>query len=200
MERRRNTVSKASPLPDDYLKLVAEVFTANFDAGLKKLTQLAGPGWRFEASGSIFSDEIVLCISLLHEEELAATSVYASSDFDPKASAPSIQDILASCVDAIGAIFGQLLGDNPERLEQVASRSLSAMDNVPFHWTEVNVERRRLHVKVDKANPKLDRMADNWLAQHDPSARARESEEQQETEKLFVTGPKPGKKSSGTTH
>jgi hypothetical protein len=138
----------------------------------------------------------VLCVSLTEDDQLAATSVYASSDFDPKASSPTVQELLAACVDAIGAIYAQILTpDTPERLEQLASHSLSAMDNVPFHWSEVRLDRYRIYLKVDKSNPKLDEMADNWLKKHDPDLRQLQEQEEEDVKKLFVTGPndkKPG--------
>ena len=114
-----------------------------------------------------FSDEIVPCISLIEEGQLAATSPCTPAcDFDPKASSPTVQDLLAACVDAIGAIYGELSrADQPERLEQSPANSLAAMEGIPFFWSEVKIDRHRIHVKVDKSNPRLDASADEWLQQ-----------------------------------
>ena len=200
METRKSHLTKFSPLPADYMKMVNEVFTTNFDAGLKKLAELSEGKPYFETSGRIYADEIILCVSLMHKGQLAATSVYASADFDSKASSPTIQDLLAACVDAAGAIYGQLLSpDRPEVLEQMANQSLSALENIPFQWTAVQLDRYPIHVKIDKANPNLDQMADEWLSQHDPESKRQRGEEEKETEALFFTGPKK-KPGSETTH
>lgn len=188
-----------SPLPSDFLKLICDVFTKNFDSGLKALAKVkAGP--RFEVNGRIFADEVVLCVSLTHKNQLAATSVYASCDFDPKASSPTVQDLLNACVDAIGGVFLELLNDKTKaKLESLADESLSALENVPFEWTATEVDHRQVYVKIDKANPKLDEMADSWLRTNDPDLSKLEAETQRETEKLFVTGPRR-KDGNGSGH
>jgi hypothetical protein len=191
------SASKFSELPLDYIKMVNEVFATNFDEGLQSLAKINPTPSHFTTTGRIYIDELVVCVSLLHEGQMAATSVYASCDYDPKASSPTIQDLLAASVDAIGAVYSQLLSpENPEVLEQLANESLSALDNIPFEWTEFKVERHKVYLKVDKANPMLDKMADDWLEKNDPEIRADHDEEEQETEKLFVTGPKR----KSTTH
>ncbi len=192
MESRRTRLvnSKSSDLPEDYLKMVGEVFTANFDAELKSISG-KGPQAEFQASGKIFADEVVVSVAVLQEGTLPATTVYASSDFDPKASSPTIQDLLAVCVDAIGAVYEQILRQAAqEKRDLLLQDSLSSLEDIPYEWTAVEVEKRTVYLKVDKANPRLDRMADDWLAKHDPDYQKHQEEEEQETEKLFVTGPK----------
>ena len=187
-ERRKPDLSKSSPLPADFLKMVAEVFNANFDTGLKGLKKLTSSKAAFSASGAMYASEIVLSVSLMIEGQLAATTVYASSDFDPKASSPTVEDLINAGVDAIGSVFAEIL--KPGKLEQVASESLSALENVPFDWAGVDIEKRRIFLKIDKSNPNLEQMADDWLAKHDPNHKKREALEQVETEELFFTGPK----------
>lgn len=199
MESRKAKVDGAprtSGLPVDYLTMVTDVFTTNFDSVIKAISKTAGAGVHFEVNGSVFPDEIVLAVSLIIEGHLAATTVYASIDFDPKASAPTAQDLLAVCVDAAGAVFVKLTEDQ-KAIEGLIQESLSAMKEIPFDWTPIEVERQRIHVKVDKANPKLDQLADDWLNRHDPEFQERQAKEQAETEKLFFTGPKSG---SGSVH
>lgn len=192
-----SSASKHSELPPDYIKMVNEVFATNFDEGLKALKQFNPAQAYFSTTGRIYVDEIVVCVTLLHEGQMAATSVYGSCDYDPKASSPTIQDLLAACVDSIGAVYGQLLSpETPEVLERLTNESLSALENIPFEWTEFKLERHKVYLKVDKANPEIDKMADDWLEKHDPELRTEHEDEEKETEKLFVTGPKRG----STTH
>jgi len=186
---------KASPLPDDYIKMVIDVFTGHFDEGLK-LLEVHLPAPRFRATGALFPNEIILAVSLGHDEQLNATTVHVSADYDPKASSPNAQDLLAACVDAAGTVFGQFLDPKqPDKIDALAHASLAAFEGVPIDWTQVEVERIRLHVKVDKANPELDQMADDWLCKNDPDYEAHAKTEAVETEKLFVTG-----KSKPTLH
>ena len=70
---------------------------------------------------------------------------------------------------------------------------------MPFDWTAMNVERIQVYLKVDKANPGLESMADDFLAKNDPDFLKRQAEEQKQVEDLFVTGDK-AKKPGGTLH
>jgi hypothetical protein len=197
MEKRRKSepLPKSSPLPVDYTSMVAEVFAANFDAGLKLLSGSTGGRPCFTVHGELYPDEILLGISILVEGQLAATTVYASTDFDPRASSPTVEDLLSACVDAAGSLFGTLLDPGkPDRIAQLADRSLAALENVPFEWTPLEIEKRTIFLRVDKANPDLERMTDDWLARHDPDKKARSQREHDETERLFMTGEEAKKK------
>jgi hypothetical protein len=205
MERRKSSITKASPLPSDYISMVTEIFTTHFDAGLKILGEsLTSP--RFSATGEIFADEILVAVSLVSEGQLSATTVYASTDFDPKASAPTVQDLLGACVDAIGSIFGTLLDPKkPDQIALLAQESLSAMENIPFQWTSMESDQKQVFVKMDKANLEMDALTEEWLAKHDPEHLERQEKELKETEKLFFTGPKSksphqGGSGSGVAH
>jgi hypothetical protein len=182
MEKRKRNALKGSPIPADYAKMVADVFTSNFDEGLKKLNKTKGAKAHFEVYGELFPDEVLMAVSVVTGKELSATTVYGSVDYDPKASFPQVQDLLSACVDAIGSVFEK------GKLEVLAETSLADLDGVPFDWTAVVVERFKVHVKIDKANLGLDQMADDWLNKNDPGFQERALREEQESEKLFMTG------------
>jgi hypothetical protein len=185
--------SKFSELPKDYAQMVNQVFMTNFDSGLKALKKMRAGEINFTTGGRIYPDEVLLCVSILFEGQLAATTVHASMDYDPKASTPTIQDLLAACVDGVGAVFSELFGEGkPADLSQILDQSLAAMKDVPFHWTEMKIDRFKVFLKVDKTNPALDAIAETWLEKHDPELKATRTEEVKATEGLFVTGPKPG--------
>lgn len=208
MESRRHAqkstsrLSQSAPLPKDYTKVVREVYSTNFADGLKALTKLQGVKNSFEVRGAIYTDEIVLGVSLVSEGQMAATTIYCSVDFDPKASSPTAQDLLSVCVDAIGSLFATLLDTTkPDSIEKIASGSLSAFEEVPFEWTKTEFEKRRVWLLVDKSNPTLDEMADRWLAENDPEAGTEELEFEEESKDLFITGGKARKGTgSGTLH
>lgn len=190
----------AAPLPDDYLKMVCDLLQTNFDEGLKILGKIrANP--QFIVQGEIMADEIVLAASIAHPDHIVATTVYASTDFDPKASAPTAEDLLGGCVDAIGQVLLAMLDPEfPDRIEQIADESLSALEHAPFEWTLVPVERFKVYAKVDKSNLSLERIADEWLRRNDPDLSDLERQTQAETEKLFVTGDKARSSGSKLKH
>ncbi len=187
--RKSGKARSGAGLPADFLAMVVEVFTTNFDGPLNKLAKIkAGPA--FKAAGEVFPNEILLSLTLAYPEQLAATTVHASVEFDPKASSPTAEDLLTACVDALGEVFGGILVDDQEKLENLADEALSALQDVPFEWTPVEIDKHRVFVKIDKSNPELDQLADEWLSKHDPSALDEDKGEQKRTEKLFVAGPK----------
>jgi hypothetical protein len=190
LDRRKPNPIKGSALPSAFIGMVTDVFSKNFDEGLKKIKKITGDKIQFQALGEVFPEEIVLCVTLVQEKSLSATSAYASVDFDPKASTPTIQDLLPLCVDAIGAVFDPLLNtDDKTALEGLVEGPLSALNDIPFEWTLLQIDKQRIYVKMDKANPHLDKMADDWLAKHDPDLEELERQAEEESENLFITGP-----------
>lgn len=195
MERRKidnkATLQKSTPLPVDFLTMAKEVYLQTFGPGLKRLEALRPGAVHLDLSGEIFPDEILLTLGITQEGHIAATTVYASCDFDPKASSPKAQDLLNACVDGIASILDHFFDEkHPERLESIADRSLAALDDIPFEWTPFTIAKRKVFLRMDKANPALERATDAWLAQNDPDYHARLEREKAETEKLFVTGAK----------
>ncbi len=203
LERRKatNLPTKSSELPQDFLQMVREVLTAHFDEGLKALStpELCKEA-RFEVSGSIWPNELILSASIQGEGSMNATTVHASVDFDPKASSPTLQDLLNQCVDAIGGGFENLFGNRDKaHLEKIAHGSLADWEDVPFDWTRTEVEKKSVWIRMDKANLTLDKMADDWLSKNDPEFKQGAEEEQSETAELFVTGPKDRTPSGNTS-
>ena len=194
----RTPGSKSSTLPSDYLRMVEEVFSSNFDEGLK-LLQAHQPESRFEAQGEVFQNEVVLAISIAAEGKLAATTIYASQDFDPAASAPALQDLLEAAVDAAGDIVSTLLDpSHPAKIKALSQESTSDLEGVPLEWVTVKSGKFTVHLKVDKANLSLDQAADYWLKKNVPNFVAAEEEEQRETGERFVTGDKAKHGVTGT--
>ncbi|MBC7693769.1 MAG: hypothetical protein H7222_18530 [Methylotenera sp.] len=194
---RVGRIGKSAELPPDYTNLVKDIFSTNFGDGLKAYRKHA-PSCRFAVTGAIYANEIILAISLVQDGALAATTVMSSVDFDPKASAPTAQDLLEASVDAIGTIYEDLLNPaKPDRLEQLASESLSAFEEIPFEWTRIELDRYKIFVKVDKSNPELEKLADEWLEKHDPQEDHIQQQNEKDTAALFVTGEKAKKAAAG---
>jgi len=171
MTEHRKTGLKPVSLPKDFLKLVNELFTGHYDTALKDLSkELKNP--RFSSFGQIYHEEIVLGVSILSEKSLTATTVYGSIDFDPSATQPTAQDLLNICVDAIGSVFAVLLDPKAKNpYSSILADSLTTVDNAPFDWNPIEIEKRTVFVKMDKANPEIDRATDEWLKKNDPDYR-----------------------------
>jgi len=199
-ERRKTTSSSHSALPSDYIGMLCGVFAANFSDRLKQLPE--AQKLQFLSSGEIYSDEVVIHVSLVEEGKLAATTVHASCDFDPKASSPTVEDLLAICVDGVGDAFSALFEAKPdaEGNPAILSPALTALGSAPLLWTESEVNKRRIWLKIDKSNPVLDQAADDWLAKHDPEFEKRQQEEEKEAESMFVLPPKNGGKAGNGLH
>lgn len=193
-ENRKSATKKSSDLPVDYLQMVNQLVTNHFEEALKAYGKLKKKPY-LQAGGAIFPEEMVMSLTLGNEGGVAATTFYASVDFDPKASSPSVPDLLGACLDALGTLMSEFLdGKKPDRLGQLADESLGALEDAPFEWTATEVDRFRIYLKIDKANPRLDQLAEDWLAQNDPTHKRGIAREQKDTEKLFVTGKKSKQK------
>ncbi len=203
MEKRKNPeqfISKpktksTTDLPVDFTKMVCEVLTKHYKTSLDLIESDIGERPSFSVSGNIFGDEIVMSVSLGLASAMAHTTLHISSDFDPKASFPSAQDLLAVSVDAAGAWYESYLGDQDttkERRDALTAVSLAAFEpfgDVPYDWAEIEVEKRKVFLKLDKSNSSLEAAADHWLAAHDPDYQKEEMQEEIEVQSKFVTGP-----------
>lgn len=176
------TDSKSSPLPVDYLKLVGETITQALEKGLTELRKIH-PVSEFYADGALFGDEALISVTLSHgEQNVAATTVHASADYNPGAEKPGLEATLAACVDAAASVFEYYLDPTqPERIAQIADQSLGALEEAPFEWTQTGAA----WVKMDKSNPRLEAAAEDWLARNDPDYQARLERERAESEEFL---------------
>jgi hypothetical protein len=177
--------AKGSELPRDFLKMVEDVFSTHFADHLTRLSSIQ-KGPHFVAAGHVFLDEMVLAITLTFKNKLNATTLYASLDYDPQASQPTIQDLLNLAVDGLGATLQVLLpqSETPTEAEYEPwlSQALSDFETGPLFWTQAEIEKRAIWYKLDKANTQLDSLADQWLKKHDPKYQENLEKEQEEVE------------------
>ena len=176
MSERRivtNLVENGSDLPKDYLKMVMGVFNTHFDEPLMRFKKMKNEA-NFAVNGGIYPSEIVLSVSLILKKQLAALTVHASVDFDPKASSPTVQDLLGACVDMSATLFDQILNPaNPEDFDKIFDASLGALENIPYDWSPVEVDRYKVYLKLDRSNPNIEKMTEEWLNQNDPARKNR---------------------------
>ena len=184
-ERRKNTNEPeilAATLPLDYIKMVTDTLTEAIAPGLVEVRKIH-PKAQFFADGSIYSDEVLLAITLSQgDQDLFATTVYASADFNPSLDQHSIETVLAACLEGAGSVYHFYLDDvhpsRPHRIIELLRSSLSALEEAPFEWTKakmgdaINIP---VWVKMDKTNPQLEALADQWLAENDPKENPEEA-------------------------
>ena len=194
LEKRKHVVGaadKSTDLPRDFRKMAREVFATHFDEVLKAIRARMGAKAGFEVHGAIFADEIRLTITLATADRGLPTSAHASADFDPKASSPKAEDIIGACIDGLGSIFQQLTENlTDDRIEELFGTLDDLGKDLPFEWTKAEINNIRIYFRVDKANPGLDQMADDWLAKNDPRYEENQAADAAEAEALFVMGPK----------
>ena len=215
MEKRKpfsedapDALQKPTDLPEEFLKNVKEIFETHFESGLKKIESLQNDEVFFEVFGGIYQDEIVLSVSLRQKGQMAPTTVHASCDFDPNANAPKAEDLLSLEVDAVGSVFDPFLNSqDEEKMKQIASPHLNDIEDVPFHWTALEIEKRNVYVKMDKSRPELEKETEEWLEQNDPDLKSELDEEkqkrQQEKEealKEYLKSNQTGKGGNGQNH
>lgn len=159
---------KATSLPKDYLKLVGEIFAENFKPNLEALGKIVSPP-RVRVHGNLYPDEIVLSVSIIFEKQMAGLTLHASTDFDPKATSPKAEDLLAVCMDTLGDAFATLFdAGDVTALKALVLEKSDENHPLPIQWSEVENGKRRLYIKFDRSNPELEQMAEDWLNANDP--------------------------------
>lgn len=163
--RRKKGADKGLEVPHDYLKLFRETLDRTFGPALKDLAKFRrGP--KFEVWGQLYPDEALMMVSLGFEEGTAATTLFASVDFDSKkdAKAAAMEKALSRCVDCLGDLLAMYLDrSQPEVMEQFVAESLGALENAPFDWSPIQRDGGKVFVKIDKTNLALEAEAARLL-------------------------------------
>jgi len=173
---------KPAELPIDYLKLVEETLAESLKNGLIELKKIH-PICDLKANGAIYAEEVLLAITISHgDKSLIATTIYASADFNPLMPEPGIELVLSTCLDSVGTVLEHYLDPKfPERISQLADAPISSLEEAPFEWTKMEEAKVSTWVKIDKSNPALEALTEEWLKKNDPHySEADESEEAEE--------------------
>jgi hypothetical protein len=153
------------------LKIVEETMNETLASGLEALKKHHSI-CDLKAHGALYSNEVLMAITISHgEQSLIATTVYASADFNPVMQEPGIEVILNECLDSAGAILTHYLDPkHPHRISEFASATIGSLEEAPFEWTKVDETKVTVYVKIDKSNPALESLADEWLRNNDPES------------------------------
>lgn len=161
---------KPVDLPIDYLRLVEDTLAESLKPGIVELKKIH-PVTELKACGAIFGDEVLLAITISHgEKSVIATTVYASADFNPLMPEPGIETILTTCLDSVGTVLDHYLNPAfPDRIARLAEAPISALEEAPFDWTPIEDSKIPVWVKIDKSNPSLEALTEEWLMKNDPT-------------------------------
>ena len=161
---------KPVDLPIDFLKLVEETVKESHKLGIYELQKIH-PICIIQAGGAIYADEVLLAITISHgEQSLIATTVYASANFNPLMPEPGIETVLDECLACAGTILNHYLDHTqPARIAQLAGATISALEEAPFEWTAMEETKVSVWVKIDKSNPALEALTEEWLLKNDPT-------------------------------
>jgi hypothetical protein len=149
---RKQQKKSSAGLPKDFLDTVSGLFSKQFKAKLKGAT--------FLVYGDLYSQEVILCISLNHPKSLTAASLHISSDLTEEVGEKpeKVTERLKSMVDVAASWFSEAL-DGGKGLESV----LDKMEDIDPNWQELEWEGATLFVKLNKVNYALERVADDFL-------------------------------------
>lgn len=160
MERRKDTAYEGTKIPGDYLKIIQDVFNKNF---AKHLLKEKKDKESFVAFGGLFSDEVLLVITLRHPGNLRTTTCYASIDYPaPKFKSEStgksksfsvseaVEHSINLCVDAIAGFFQSYFDEG---------RPVDYDTEYSQDWTVYEIEREKIYMKVNRDNLELEAQA-----------------------------------------
>ena len=187
MESRKRSALKPVSLPHDFLKMVEDTVSEKFNNELMAYREVQ-PNAFFKVRGELFSEEVLLAVSLMSEQALSATTAYASTDYKESDRGEILQTKLDLLVDTLDELFQKLFSEKNDQssLKKLADPVLSILEDVPLEWAKVGST--QVFTRVDKANILLDEIADDWLAKNDPDWAEKVARIEKATESLFVTG------------
>lgn len=149
---RKRQVGTPTSLPKDFLATVADLFKKQFSKEIK--------GSEFLVYGNLFSDEVILCISLANAKSLRAASMHLSADLE-KGTAENPEKVteqLKSMVDIAASWFAQCF-EGGKGLESVTA----ALGELDPSWQSIDWEGAKVWVKLNKDNYALEKAADSFL-------------------------------------
>ena len=168
MERRKDTPVKGEALPRDYLVLIEGIFNKNFSA------QIIGKGKKretFVVYGMIYSDEVVMAVSLKNPSNLRMTTCYASMDFPPPSFIPesgapavgiptasdAVQTAVNSCIDVVASFFQTYFEEE---------RPLDYESEYRQEWVPVDLEKTlRVFLRLNRDNLEIEAASEEFIAQ-----------------------------------
>lgn len=155
LETRLKHKSNPSEIPKEFIKKVGDLFNEQF-------AEERGEG-EFFVYGSIYPEEVILCICLSELNRLQAGSIYTSVNVPKNISeAPEkVTDFLKHCVDLSASWFAQCFEEHKGKTLDGVVAAISELDR---QWQMLEWENCEIYVRVDKTNHALESVTDKFLA------------------------------------
>lgn len=149
---RKRQAKTPSSLPKDFLNSVSTLFSKQFKPKLK--------GSTFLVYADLYTDEVVLCISLNNAKSLKAASMHISTELGKEVGEKpeKVTEVLKNMVDVAASWFAESL-EGGKGLDGV----LDLLTDMDPSWQSLEWEGNTLYVKLNKANYALERAADDFL-------------------------------------
>lgn len=149
---RKTQTKNPSPLPEEFLRAVRELFQKQFKKNLE--------GAEFLIYADLYPEEVIFCVSLTHPKSLRAASLYLSADLaEGLAESPEkVTEQLKTLVDVGASWFSQAFTESEglEAAMALVDASSGAWDNFPW-------EGQTLYAKLNRDNHALEHVADQLL-------------------------------------
>ena len=141
MQPRLKSSKKWTPIPQDVILQIQELFKENFQKELQDS--------RVIAEGRIYPGEILLRVGYLENGRLAQYNFEVSMPY-ALTKEESALTCLTTCVDAVGSLMAEHFED-PESQE------------LPYSWTESDFEGKKIWVQHSTENSELAKKASQLL-------------------------------------
>lgn len=152
LPHRKKQTKRPTLLPKEFLRTVSGLFDEQFGPKAE--------GASFLVFGDLYQDEVVLCVSLSHPQNLQAASMHLSSDLPKKVAEnpEKVTEFLKSMVDVAASWYSQCF-QSGSGLPAV----LTEMGAPGREWQEFEWEGEKLHVLLNRTNYVLEQAADSLL-------------------------------------
>lgn len=160
MKPRLKSSKKWTPIPQDVVLQIQELFKENFQKELQNS--------RIVAEGRIYSEEILLRVGYLENGRLAQYNFEVSMPYK-LTQEDSALICLSLCVDAVGSLMA-------EHFEDTESQEL------PYSWTESEFEGKKIWVQHSTENSELAKKANQLLDDEEEQLVYEEEEELEDSE------------------
>lgn len=146
MQPRLKSSTRWTPLPQDVILQIRDLFKENFQNELK--------GADIIVEGRIYPQEICLRVGYLEKGRLAQYNFEVSMDYK-LTQADSALKCLSHCVDAAGSLMAEHF-DDPENPPEL-----------PYSWTESDFDGKKVWVQHSTVNSALEKEASQLLGEDD---------------------------------
>lgn len=141
MKPRLKSSKKWTPIPQDVVLQIQELFKENFQKELQNS--------KIIAEGRIYSEEILLRVGYLENGRLAQYNFEVSMPYKLTQEDSALTS-LSLCVDAVGSLMAEHFED-PETQE------------LPYSWTESEFEGKKIWIQHSTENSELAKKANQLL-------------------------------------